>query len=178
MAKDINQMLREAIWICKSLNIQTAPVILINWNSRLRSVWGKCKRTDVTYKNVGIYTIELNTVLNDDRVSYEDAMSTVIHEVLHAYPSRFCHTGEWKRCAELVNAKYPQYCIKRCTSAEQKGIADVMEQRRHYRYEVHCMNCGFVDRYQKAGPVVRILKSGSKQCRCSCGSYDLKLIEL
>ena len=127
------------------------------------------------------YQIELNTILGEDCVSWEDAMNTVIHEVLHCHEDRFCHTGEWKRCAELVNRKYPIYHISRCTSAEEKGIAAEVINANHsdFKWSVVCLNCGLVVKYKRTGKVIKSLKANSHSCICGkCNSTALKLIEL
>lgn len=169
--KNIKTLLQDALDVCEDLHIEVRHIVSINWNSRLKAVWGRCKRTRYGY------SIELNMILWDDQVSWEDALNTVIHEVLHCHEDRFCHTGEWKRCANLVNAEYPIYHISRCTSAEEKGVADAM--RREAKYEVRCENCGCVSKYGRAGKVIIALQRNSKTYMCGkCKSTNLKLIVL
>lgn len=171
MKKNINTLLQEALDVCEDLNIEVRTILDISWNKRLKAVWGRCTQTKSGYK------IELNTILGEDCVSWEDAMNTVIHEVLHCHENRFCHTGEWKRCAELVNRKYPIYHISRCTSAEEKGIAAETIST-SFKYAVVCLNCGLTVKYKRSGKIVKLIKSESHSCFCGkCNSTALQLIE-
>lgn len=163
--KNINTLFEEAMDIMEDLGIEVGTITEVSWNGRFKSVWGKC------YYNGYTYRIELNPVLRLPEVSYERAMDTMIHEVLHAHKDRMCHTGEWKRCAELVNKKYPIYHIERCTSAKDKNVADKI--KKSYKYIVKCNNCGAYYKYQKAGKIVRMIQKYPHSCKCSCGSTDL-----
>lgn len=178
MNKDINIMLQDALDIAESLNIEVGVITGIKWNSRLRTVWGKCFRIHERFTKETMYRIELNPVLNNDKVSWDDAMNTVIHEVLHCHEDRFCHTGEWKRCAELVNREYPFYHIERTTSAEEKGVADIIGKNQRYKYKVYCSKCGYTDKYQREGRIIKALKRNPTSCKCPCGNTQLQLIIL
>ena len=172
MIKNIKTLYLDAMDIMDELGIKTGKIQSVLWNSRLRSVWGRC-----TYnRKFNTYKIELNPILAGDDVSWEDAMNTMIHEVLHAHKDRMCHTGEWKRCAELVNKEYPIYNITRCTSAEEKGVADKMT--RTANYTVKCNQCGHTYTYTRAGKVVKLIQTypTNHGCRCVCGSSNLSLI--
>lgn len=169
--KNINTLFADAMEIMKDLNIEVGNITNVTWNSRLRSVWGRCKYNH----RLDIYMIELNPILADDAVSYEAAMNTMIHEVLHAHKDRMCHTGAWKYCANLVNREYPIYDIERCTSAEAKDVADKIE--RNYRFIIKCLNCGSVSKYQRESKIVKLVRSYPGSCRCTCGSTNLKLFD-
>jgi len=168
--KSITLLLQDALDVMEDLDIEVEPISKITWNYRLKSVWGKCIRQN------NMYRIELNPILDDDDVSWEDALNTVIHEVLHCHPDRFCHTGEWKRCADLVNREYPIYHIERTTSAEEKGVENKIQ--RSYKYETVCLDCGHTERWQRESRVIKALKRNSHSCRCSCGSTNIQLIVL
>lgn len=171
MEKNINTMYKEAMQIMNDLNITVGNIISVRWNYRLKSVWGRC-----TYvRRSDCYKIELNPILNEDCVSWESAMNTMIHEVLHAHKDRMCHTGEWKMYAHLINYKYPQFHIERCSSAESKNVADKITHT--YKYEIKCANCGAITRYKNAGKIVKLVRSYPGSCRCSCGCTNLMLFE-
>ena len=170
--KDIKQLFADAMEIMDELGIEVGNITNVNWNGRLRAVWGRCKYL----KRLNCYMIELNPILAGDDVSYEDAMDTMIHEVLHAHRDRMCHTGEWKRCATLVNRRYPIYHISRCSSAEDKGVADKIEQR--YRFAIKCNGCGSISKYQREGKIVKLVRSRPGSCKCVCGCTDLSLFEI
>lgn len=173
MKKNIKTLYADALDVVTELGIEVRKITNVTWNTRLRSVWGRCFRnrlvgTEYTYR------IELNPILADEEVSWEDAMDTMIHEILHAHEDRFCHTGEWKRCANLVNREYPIYNITRCTSAEEKNVADKMT--RSCAYTVRCNGCGRENYYQRAGKVIKRIQAypHSHGYKCGiCGSTDL-----
>lgn len=169
--KDINVLFQDAMDIMNELNIEVETITSVRWNNRFKSVWGKCYRN----RRTNSYYIELNPILKIADVSWEAAMDTMIHEVLHCHKDRFCHTGEWKRCAELINCEYPIYNITRCTSAEDKNVADKM--LKNYNYIVKCNDCGLQYKYQRAGSVVKALQRNPYSCKCSCGSHNLTLIK-
>ena len=172
MMKNINTLFADAMDVVTSLGIEVETITDVSWNGRLKSTWGRCHKN----RRNNTYRIDLNSILGVDDVSWESAMNTMIHEVLHAHKDRFCHTGEWKRCAELVNREYPIYNIKRCTSAEEKNVADTM--RSNYKYIVKCNDCNTQYKYHKAGKVVKLIQKYPGSCRCACGSNNLSVFQL
>lgn len=171
MRKNVKTLYLDACDILDSLNIEHESVTSITTNTRYTHRWGTCKYN----KRRNEYSIEIADRLMNDEFTYEAAMDTVIHEVLHCHKDRLCHTGEWKRCANLVNREYPQYNIKRCTSNEEKGVADEVKT---YKYIVHCVACGKDFKYQRAGGVVKALMRNPHSCTCSCGSKDFIVKEI
>lgn len=169
--KNIDTLYIDALGVLEDLNIEVGTITSVTWNNRFKSAWGRCHYN----RKTNTYRIELNSILGISEVSWEQAMNTMIHEVLHAHKDRFCHTGEWKRCAELVNREYPIYHICRCTSAEEKNVADKMTNS--YNYIVKCTKCGGENKYKKAGKIVKLLERNPHSCRCSCGNDNLILIK-
>lgn len=164
--------------ILNSLGIEYGPVDDVEINFRAASRWGRCKFSRAT----GKYTIQISYRLLQEDVPRGALMDTVIHEFLHAHKDRMCHTGEWKRCAQLVNMNYG-YNIKRCTSAEEKGIefVEATARKESYKYAVICDGCGSVDKYKRKSKVVQIIMAQPKNtnCRClRCGSRDFTLKRL
>lgn len=174
--KNINEMYKEALEIMSNLNIEVRPISSVRWNSRLRAIWGRCIRN----RRFNTYTIELNPILANDSVSWDDAMDTMIHEVLHAHEKRMCHTGEWKLYARLITMHYPQYNIKRCTNAEEKNIAaDMMRHSTSsYKYKIICNGCGAVFNYKRNSRVVQLIRNNSNSCTCRCGSHSFTLYNI
>ncbi len=168
--KNINTLFADALDIMEELNIEVKTITSVRWNLRLRSVWGRCTHN----RRTNTYSIELNPILNDDDVSWDAAMDTMIHEVLHAHPDRFCHTGEWKRCAIRINYEYPHYNIERATSAETKGVANKINNQ--YKYMIKCNVCGSVSKYKRESRIVKLVRLYPGSCRCTCGSRSLTLI--
>ena len=169
MNKDINVMFQDSLDIMTELNIEVETISSVTWNNRLKAVWGRC----IHNRRNNTYRIELNTILKNDEVSWDAAMNTMIHEVLHAHKDRFCHTGEWKRCAQRINREYECYHIERTTSPEAKNVADKIG--RTYKYIVKCTNCGAVSKYKTNGRIVKLIRSCPGSCRCRCGCTNLVL---
>lgn len=158
---------KDAKEILDSIDIEYGPIASVTVNNRKAS-WGCCKFD----KKLNKFFIEINSSLLDESVSYEALMDTLIHEMLHAHKSRFYdgHRDKWKMCANRVNYYYPQFNIKRVTSTEEKGISDEHYLKNiSYKYEITCDNCGFVNKYQRAGAVVKCLLKKSKNSNCRCG---------
>ena len=169
--KNINILYLDALDVLADLGIEVETITSVTWNKRFKSVWGRCYYS----KKTNTYKIELSTVLNLPEVSWERAMDTMIHEVLHCHKDRFCHTGEWKRCAELINREYPIYHISRLTSAEEKNVADKINSE--YKYIVRCTRCGGENRYRKAGKFVKMIEKNPHSCLCGCGNDEFILIK-
>lgn len=169
--KNLNVLVQDCKDILDELGIIYGPIDSVTVNKRLTACWGRCKYNNRT----GVYRIELSARLMQDDIDYEATMDTIIHEFLHAGPNRMCHTGEWKKLAELVNREYPQFNITRCTTGEEKGVAN---RELTYKYIVRCASCGREWKYARAGGVVRALRRNANSCTCACGSHRLVLKEI
>lgn len=169
--KNLKVLVEDCKDILNDLGINYGPIASVTVNSRLTACWGRCKYN----KRTGYYTIEFSSRLMKEDIDYEATMNTVIHEFLHAGKNRMCHTGEWKRLAELVNKEYPQFNITRCTSGEEKGVANRVIERNNYI--VRCPECGREYRYARAGKIVKALRRNANSCTCACGNNRLILIE-
>lgn len=163
--KRLIRFFEDACDILDNLNIEYGPVGEVTVNTRAKTRWGQCRYS----KFEDIYDIEICSRLLESDVSYEDVMDTMIHELLHCHKDRMCHTGEWKRCADLVN-KYYGYDIQRTASSSEKNIAN--DRINMAKYVVTCNGCGSVSGYLKKGKVVKILmKKPNGTCKCAiCGS--------
>lgn len=161
--KNIIALLDDAKEILDTLNIPYGRV-RIYANARFTRKWGMC-----TYMGNNMYKIEIAGRLLKDDVSYEATMDTVIHELLHAYKDRMCHTGEWKRCANIVNKAYPQYNIKRCTSAAEKGFDTETYIKEQIKYTIICEGCGTKNYYRRKSKVVQYIMQYPNTHGCRCG---------
>lgn len=156
----LEKYFEDACMMLDNLGIVYGPIRHVEVNNRAKSRWGRCKYS----KRYGVYDIEISSMLLQEDVSYEAVMDTMIHELLHCHSDRFCHTGEWKTCANLVNAQYG-YNIKRATAAEEKNIA---VEKAQFKYIITCNKCGTVSKYRRAGKVVKLLqKYPENHCVCS-----------
>lgn len=160
--KDINILLQDAKDVLDDLNIPYGQIVRCYVNTKALNRWGQCKCVGNNK-----YEIEISFRLLSDDVTWEAAMDTMIHELLHAYKNRMCHTGEWKRCAELVNKEYPIYNIKRCATAEERGVKSTRAITAKYR--IICNECGTTSLYHRKTQLVSNLMKNGKTARYSCG---------
>ena len=68
----------------------------------------------------------------------------IIHEMLHAIaPPKCKHNGQWKKMAEYVQRKYPEYKITTCKSLTEFGKSrEEIDKIFNYKYKVVCLECG------------------------------------
>ena len=156
MEKRLEEIFRECIDEMNAIEIPFGKITEVTVNYRAKSRWGQCCRKCDVYGFV--YTININCDLCHPEASEKGLKETIIHEILHTCPDCMCHTGEWKRLADLVNDCYG-YNVKRCNSSEDKGMDDFYKQHQElakrrrptWKYTIKCKNCGkIVGRKQKA----------------------------
>lgn len=118
------------------------------------------------------YKIRINSRLLESDISYNEVMNIVIHELLHCHKDRMCsHTGEWKRCANLVNKNYKQFNIQTRSGAKILGLDNPK-----YKYHVICKDCDEVMFYQRKSKCIQDLLAGHKCWECGiCGSDNLEV---
>lgn len=174
--KNLHRLMANAMVILDDLGITYGTIKSYSTFTN-RRYWGVCKKVKGEHNT---YIIEINEEILNDNISYACTMNTIVHELLHAEHNRMCHTGEWKRCAKLVNEKYPEFNIQRCTSAEDKGIEQHTYIRRNssIKYIVTCNNCGKMYYYRRKGRVLDLIEryGDNSGCRCSnCKSSKLQI---
>lgn len=173
--KDLKTLLQDAKDVLEELNIPYGEIISCTVNTRAMSRWGQCR-----HMGNNKYAIEISARLMTDDVEWEAAMNTMIHELLHAYTGRMSHTGEWKRCANLVNREFPIYNIKRCSTSEERGITETPTQAK-IKYIITCDSCGAPAKYRKKSKVVKLIMKQPKNSCCTCykcGRRDFTIKEL
>lgn len=154
--KKLQEVYLECIEEMNAIEIPFRRITDVSVNYRAKSRWGQCCKKFDVYGSV--YTININCDLCHPEASERGLKETIIHEILHTCPNCMCHTGEWKRLADLVNDCYG-YNVKRCNSSEDKGMDafyrqhEELAKRRQptWKYTIKCKNCGkIVGRKQKA----------------------------
>lgn len=137
--KDFEGLIEICMNEVTSAGIEPGVISLWKINTRAKQRWGMCKKN----ASDGTFEIQIASVLlADDRVSEKACKTTIIHEILHTCKDSMKHTGNWKKYAEIMNAKYG-YDIKRTTSNDEKGVEDYAPVRRlSYKYGFYCTKCG------------------------------------
>ena len=145
----LNRKLQTAYTECieemNAIEIPFRRIKTVEVNYRAKRRWGQCCKR---YDDRGIYfEININADLLHDDAPEKSLKETIIHEILHTCPDCFCHTGEWKRLADIVNDCY-RYNIKRANTAEEKGMDDFYKNHEElvkkstYKYTICCAKCG------------------------------------
>ena len=176
--RKLQTVFTECIDEMNAIEIPFGRITEVTVNYRAKNRWGQCCRKFDVYGFV--YTININCDLCHPEASERGLKETIIHEILHTCPDCMCHTGEWKRFADLVNDCYG-YNVKRANTSEDKGMDAFYEQhaelaKRHkpmYKYTIRCKNCGkIVGKKQKACKITRY-----PQCyRCASCYGNLEVI--
>lgn len=175
--KNLNQFVNECRWDIESLGIKVGNVTKITVNTRSKRRWGQCKRTPNGFEiNIS------ERLLNDDLDDWA-LKNTVAHELLHTIEGGNSHKGAWKMAAEKMNSLLG-YNIKRCTSADEKGVESVptIYRSKAPKYIIKCGNCGLEYKYYKDCKMINNFINRpsyvKKVCRCSkCKSHDLELLK-
>ena len=163
MEKRLEEVFNECIDEMNAIDIPFGKITEVTVNYRAKSRWGQCcKRYDYTVGTV--YKININADLCHPDASERGLKETIIHEILHTCPDCMCHTGEWKRLADLVNDCYG-YNVKRTNNADEKGMNDFYKQhdelvrKPNWKYEIRCKSCG------------RVLGRRRKACKLTMNPY-------
>lgn len=145
--KKLQEVYLECIEEMNAIEIPFRRITDISVNYRAKSRWGQCCKR---YDGLGIcFEININADLLHDDAPVKALKETIIHEILHTCPECFCHTGEWKRLADLVNDCYG-YNVKRTNTAEEKGMDtfykqhDELARKPTWKYTICCAKCGKV----------------------------------
>lgn len=130
--------------------------VTVSVNTRAHSRFGK------TRKKMGVYSINVNVDLLDERNPVSALHNTIIHELLHTCPNCMNHGEPWKRWALKVNCKYGMN-IKRTSSVQEIGLEVFTKKKANWI--VTCNRCRHEYIYQRAGKVVQ----HPERFKCVCG---------
>ena len=158
-----NKLLQEAIQKAKIANIPIAEKINPNLeiNTRAKKRWGQCKNNKLT----GQYDIQLNyLLLADDKK--DEAIQTLLHEILHTCKNCMNHGNTWKTYANIINNKY-NYDISRTNSAESLGIV-----KEKSKYLLKCTGCGAEIHREKTSKLITHTNN------YRCGKCKSKLVRI
>ena len=128
-----------------AINIPYSKSVYFIANNRAKKRWGRCE------SHGNQYSIEINSLLLDERNSEDGLKNTIIHELLHTIKGCMNHGTKWKNYADKVNRTY-HYDISRCNSYQDKGICEeIIEKVKRETeiknaakpiYGVRCEKCG------------------------------------
>ena len=155
---------------CKACDIHLGYISSIKVNTRAKSRWGLCKKLPKGWE------IEISDRLLTEDATQEALMDTFIHELLHTVKGCQNHGPVWKAYAKVLNDKYG-YNIKRCTTAEEKGMPKYTHQIQA-KYKITCLGCGCENHYMRRTRAVQYIqkKPINSSCYCNlCGSHSFKV---
>lgn len=139
-------------------NIPVGIVSNLSINSRLNSVWGRCR----WYKTHSNFDIEISErlMLAGDSTGIE---CTIIHELLHTCEGCLNHGKLWKEYASIVSMLYG-YPVSRISDAETLGVdIDVLLEQGYYA--CRCKDCGNIIPKKS---LCNFIKHPENYC-CGCG---------
>lgn len=167
--KDLEKMFDKAIEIVKECvnGVEIRPINRpISINTRAKTRWGCCKYRSYT----GDCTIEISSRILGDDVPDDATMGTIIHEILHACKGCKGHGAQWKRYANAVNRKYPQYNITRTCGADEFGLSDEQDKFRQ-KYAIKCVACGHIHYSSKLSKSIQ----HPEKYQCKCGGQLIRI---
>lgn len=156
--------LMSLVAICKadldSLGIKYGRVS--NWTVNTRA---KCRLGQCRIVAGDLFDINISEAVLKDDIDNQIALDVIMHELLHTVKGCFNHGAKWKKYAEYINWKLPQYNMRRV--ATKSDTALVIERKEPvYKFILRCTKCGQEIKRQKETKVV----INYKRYRCGkCG---------
>jgi len=144
--RDLKKIFYNCIAMMDEIGMDYGNISKVEVNTRAKNRWGQCKHKYIGKDPNGNikydHSINISSILLDERVPIESLENTIIHEILHTCPGCQNHGPEWKRRAAKVK-KELGYDIKRCDSEFDKGInSSVVSDYYKPKYIVKCTGCG------------------------------------
>lgn len=167
--KNLLELATECMSELDALGIEYGTIRAFRVNNRAKRRWGQCRRHNLE----GDFTIEISGELLKDYIADKSTKQTIIHELLHTVDGCFCHTGKWKKLADLVNDCY-MYNVSRTTSAKELGVIEEED----YNYIIACKHCGAHYHYYKETNFVKSVKNDTRRYRCGkCKSDEFEMLK-
>ena len=161
--KDLKKLFKECKEELDVIGVDYGKINSVDVNNEFTKTWGMCKyKTYSSNWKTCVYNIEISAKLLQDDVPTKSAKNVLIHEILHTCEDCMCHTGEWKRLANLVNDCYSCYNIKRCSSNEEYGVEINHDD---FKYELQCTECGHIFGHHR---MCRSIQH-PEYYKCNCG---------
>lgn len=140
MEKRLENVVTEAKNILADCGIVPGNIFNVVSSNRMTTTWGNCSyaRYSNNWEQCK-YLIKINSKLLN--TNHDSLLDTVVHELLHTCFGCMNHGANWKKLANIVNKKYPNLNIQRCTSASEKGLTNEYKPMA-YKYLIVCNYCG------------------------------------
>lgn len=135
--RDLNMIAAECMAELDALQIPYRNVEKFVVNTRAKSRWGRCQ-----ISTTGKFIISIFDRLLAEDASMNGLKNTIIHELLHTCVGCMNHKTKWKFYADKVNKAYG-YDIKRTSTADEKGVKEVIRKRK-VNHKYICEKCGQV----------------------------------
>lgn len=145
-------------------------------NTRAKHRWGQCNR------NGNRYSINISSLLLEERNSEEGLINTILHELLHTVSGCMNHGKKWQELANRVSYVY-NLNIRRTSSKDEVGLCkeckkELEEEQKQKLasmpvYKLICKECGNTYTYRRAGYYVQHYKD----CWCHLCKGKLDLIK-
>ena len=136
-------------------------------NKRATRRWGRCRKSGY----YGDYSIDISSILLDERASENDLIETILHELIHTCPSCMNHGYEWKHWGDKVTKAYG-YEILRTKKGDENSAALMLEKKKsNANYVCVCEKCGHEFYYNKW---CKVTANPSSYTHSNCGGH-LKL---
>lgn len=167
--RNINDYAKRCMTELDDIGIEYGNIIEFKVNTRAKKRWGQCKAVP------GGYSINISAILLDERNDEQGLKNTIIHELLHSCKGCMNHGENWKRLAAKVNRAYG-YNIKRCSSADEKGVQEEtrpIKTTREIKYIVKCNGCGHTYTRTKMSKLIQ----HPEHYRCGCCGGKLSVIK-
>ena len=139
--RDLQMYAKECMEYLDVIGIEYGNIIEFVPNTGATKRWGQCRAIP------GGYSINISTVLLDERNDEEGLINTIIHELLHSCKGCMNHGENWKRLANKVYREYGLN-IKRTSSAAEKGVIEETRPIK-VKHKFVCKGCGQVITRQK-----------------------------
>lgn len=135
--RDLNMIAAECMAELDALQIPYREVENFVVNTKAKSRWGRCQISPT-----GKFIISISDRLLAENASMNGLKNTIIHELLHTCIGCMNHKAKWKFYADKVNRVYG-YDIKRTSTADEKGVKEVIRKRK-VNHKYVCAGCGQV----------------------------------
>ena len=138
-----------------------------------KSFWAEIKKFFLD-----IYRIKVSKIfekIEDEEQAKERLVGCMIHEIIHSQKGCMNHGANFKRWAEKVNRKYPQYKVQRCNSSAEYNIDKSTVGRQHTtRWVLNCNHCNKEFTYMRKPKYLYSFTHGGGQCP-TCGGRGFHL---